>query len=74
MKDKNGIIITNTLQKIVKEYNLKPNKIWVDKDYKFYNKSMKSWLEQNGIELYYTRNEVKSFFAERITKTLKNNL
>ena len=35
---------------------------------------MKSWLEQNGIELYYTRNEVKSFFAERITKTLKNNL
>ena len=28
----------------------KSNKIWVDKDSKLYNKSLKSWLEENYIE------------------------
>ena len=35
MKDKKGI------QKISKESNRKPNKIWVDKGSEFYNRSMK---------------------------------
>ena len=29
----------------------------VDKDSEFYNRSMKSWLEKNDIEMYSTRNE-----------------
>ena len=28
----------------------KSNKIWVDKGSKLYNKSLKSWLEENYIE------------------------
>ena len=46
LKDKKGIIITNALQKISRESNCKPKKIWVDKDSEFYNRSMKSWLEK----------------------------
>ena len=49
LKDKKGITIANAFQKILKESNRKPNKIWVDKGSKFYNRSIKSWLEKNDI-------------------------
>ena len=39
LKDKKGISIVNTFQKILKESNRKPNKIWVDKGSEFYNSS-----------------------------------
>ena len=55
---KRGITTTNAFQKMLDESNCKPNKIWVDKDfYEFYNRSMKSWLERNAIEIYSTHNE-----------------
>ena len=38
-------------------------KIWVDKGSKCYNKSMKSWLQDNNIEMYSTHNEGKSVAA-----------
>ena len=41
LKDKKGNTITNAFQKILKELNCKPNKIWVDKGSEFYNRSMK---------------------------------
>ena len=37
LKDKKGITITNAFQKIFKEYDRKPNKIWVDKGSEFFN-------------------------------------
>ena len=40
----------------------------------FYNRSMKSWLEKNGIAINSTRNEGKSVIAERFIKTLKNKI
>ena len=39
LKDKKGISIVNAFQKILKESNRKPNKIWVDKGSEFYNNS-----------------------------------
>ena len=36
----------------------KPNKIWVDKGSEFYNISIKSWLQDNNIEMYSTDNKV----------------
>ena len=42
LKDKKGITIINAFQKTLDEINRKPNKIWVDKGSKFYNRSMKS--------------------------------
>ena len=74
LKDKKGIIITNAFQKVLKESNKKLNKMWVDKGSEFYNRSMKLWLEKNGIEMYSTHNEGKSVAAERFIRTLKNKI
>ena len=74
MKDKKGVTITNSFQKILKEFNRKPKKIWVDKGSKFYNRSMKSWSEKNDIEMHSTHNEGKSVVAEKFAGTLKNKI
>ena len=50
------------------------NKIWVDKGSEFYNRSMKSWLEKNYIEMYSKHNEGKSVVADRFIKTIKNKI
>ena len=73
-KDKEGIIITNTFHEILDNSKRKPNKIWVDKGSEFYNRSVKSWLQDNDIEMNSTHNEGKSVVAERFIKTLKNEL
>ena len=52
LKDKKGITITNAFQKLLDKSNRKPNKIWVDKDSERYNRSMKSWLQDNNIEIF----------------------
>ena len=72
LKDKKGITVTNAFQKILDESNWKPNKICVDKGSEFYNRSMKSWIEKNDIEIYSTHNEGKSVVPERFT--LKNKI
>ena len=66
LKDKNGIKITNALQKVLDESNHKPNKIWADKGSEFYNRSMKSWLGKNCIKMYSTNNEEKSVFLKNL--------
>ena len=71
LKDKKVITITNAFQKILNESKREPNKIWVDKGSGFYNRSIKSWLEKNDIEMYSTHNEAKSVIAERFIRTLK---
>ena len=72
LKDKKGVGIVNAFQIILKESNLKPNKIWVDKGSEFYNISFKKWLRDNNIEIYSTNNEGKSIIAESFIRTLKN--
>ena len=37
LKDKKGISIVNGFNKIIKQSNIKPNKIWVDQGGEFYN-------------------------------------
>ena len=71
LKDEKGVSAVNTLQKILKESNRKPNKIWVDKGSEFYNSSFKKWLKDNDIEMYSTNNEGKSVIAERFIKNIK---
>ena len=70
LKDKKGITITNAFQKILKESNRKPNKIWVDKGSEFYNSSFKKWLKDNDTEMYSIHNEGKSVVAKRFIRTL----
>ena len=52
LKDEKGVTITNAFQEILGKQKRKPNKIWVDKGSEIYNRSMKSWLEKNDIEIY----------------------
>ena len=74
LKDKKGISIVNAFNKIIKQSNRKPNKIWVDQRSEFYNNNFKKWLSDNNIIMYSTYNEGKSVVAERFIRTLKNKL
>ena len=71
LKDKKGTPVTNAFQKILDKSNHKPNKIWIDKARKFYNRSIKSWIEKNDIEMYSVHNEIKSVAAEKFIRILK---
>ena len=55
-------------------YDCKPKKIWVEQGSKFYNRSMKSWLSDDGTEMYPTNNEGKSVDAEIFIRTLKSKI
>ena len=74
LKNKKGISIVNAFDKIIKQSNRKPNKIWVDQGGEFYNHVLKKWLSDNDIIMYSTYNEGKSVVAERFIRTLKNKL
>ena len=74
LKDKKGISIVNAFNKIIKQSNRKPNKIWADQGGEFYNHAFKKWLSDNNIIIYSTFNEGKSVVAERFIRTLKNKL
>ena len=71
LKDKKGISIVNAFDKIIKQSNRKPNKIWEDQEGEFYNNVFEKWLSGNT---YSTYNESKSVVAERFIRTLKNKL
>ena len=59
------------LKKILDESNHKPNKIWVEKGIGFYNGLMKSYFQNNDIEMYSRHNKAKSVIVERLIETLK---
>ena len=71
LKDKKGISIVNAFNKIIKQSNRKPNKIWVDQGRGFYNNVFKKWLSDNDIIMYSTYNGGKSVAAERFIRTFK---
>ena len=74
LENKKGISVTNGFNKIIKQSNRKPNKIWVDQGGEFYNNVFKKWLSDNDIIMYSRYNEGKSVVAERFIRTLKNKL
>ena len=71
LKYKKGVTF---FEKILDESGCKPNKNgWIK--VVFYKRSMKSWLQDNDIEMYSTQNQGKSTAAERFrTETLKNTI
>ena len=46
----------------------------MDKGNEFYNNYFKKWLKDNDTEMYLVHNEGKSVVAERIIRTLKNEI
>ena len=65
-KIKKALTFTNAFPKVLNESNRKPNKIWVDKDSEFYNRSLKLFFQNNDIEMYWTHNEETSVVVERL--------
>ena len=61
----------NAFQRVLNESRYKPDKILVDKESKFYNSSMKSWLQDSDIEKYSTYNKEKSVVTKTFIRTLK---
>ena len=74
LKNKKGVIVVNIFESILNDLKKKPNKIRVEKGSEFYKRSMKSWLQDNNIEMYSKHNEGKSVVAERFIRTLKNKI
>ena len=73
-KIKKGTTVTNTSQNVLNKSGRKPKKTWVGKGSKFYNWSIKSWLQNNKIEMYSIHNIGKSVFAEKFIRALKNKI
>ena len=74
LKGQKGIKIANAFQSFSHDFilvNCKPDKILVDKDNEFGNKSIKSWLQNNDIEVYSTHNKGKCNVAKTFIRTLK---
>ena len=71
------ITIINAFKKILdesKRFKIWPDKIWLDKGSEFYDRSMKSFLQNNGIEIYSAHNAGKLVIAKRFIRTLKINI
>ena len=52
VKDKKGTTITNDFSKKLSESSRKRNKIWVEKGSEFCNRTTKSFLQNNDVEMY----------------------
>ena len=74
LKDKKGIRFTNAFKKFLNESSHKPNKVYLDKGSEFYNRSIKSFLQNNDIKMYWALDEGKSVTAERFIRTLNNKI
>ena len=59
---------------MLKQFNRKPSKTWVDKGSEFHNNHFKKWLQDNDIVMYSTQNEGKPFLVEVFIRTLKNRI
>ena len=67
LTNKRGETVMKAFQKIMKESNRKPDKIWVDKGKEFYNQHVKAL----PFEIYSTLNDGKAVVVERFNRTLK---
>ena len=59
-------------KKFLDESNCKLNEILADKGSEFYNRSMKSFFQNNDIEMHSAHSGGKSVIAERFIRILKN--
>ena len=61
-------------RKGVNESKRTSKKIWVDEGSEFYNRSMKSWSQDNDIEMYSTHSEEKSAVAQKSIRIVNNKI
>ena len=74
LKGKECIAITSAFQKILYQSYRKSDKICVDHGSEFYNRSLKTWFQDNVIKMYSTHDEGQSVVAKRFIRTLKSKI
>ena len=52
----------------------KPNKIWIDKGSKFWNRSKKLWAGRNNVQIYSMLNKRRLVVVAQFITTLKNKI
>ena len=76
LKNKSGLSITNGFKLVLGDHpqggseSRKPEKLWVDRDSEFYNKTFESLLKEYETELYSTYSDSKAVLIERFNRTL----
>ena len=57
LKDKKVMTVTKAFHRTLDKTGCKPGQICPDKGSEFYNRSIKSWLQDYDTEIYSTHNE-----------------
>lgn len=68
LKSKNGDDVLNGFKSIDKT----PKNLWVDEGKEFYNSEMKKYCKEHDINMYHTYTGLKSVYAERFNRTLRD--
>ena len=68
LKTKNGEDVLNGFKSIDKT----PKNLWVDEGKEFYNTEMKKYCKEKNINMYHTYTGLKSVYAERFNRTLRD--
>ena len=72
LKNRKDETITKVFQKVVKFANRQRNIIWIHKGSEFYDRSMKSCLQDKDVKIYSTHNKRKLVVAEQFIRASKN--
>ena len=73
LKNKTGDSVVKALEDIIK-LGRKPNRLQTDKGKEFYNRPVKSWLQEKGITHFSTHGDAKASVVEQFNRTLKQRL
>ena len=68
LKSKNSDDVLNGFKSIDKT----PKNLWVDEGKEFYNSEMKKYCKEKNINMYHTYTGLKSVYAERFNRTLRD--
>ena len=71
LQDKEGKSIADCFHYLAKEYNLHPNKLFVDKGSEFYNKYMNYYCKKYDVEMYSVTTNRKASIAERNIRSIR---
>lgn len=70
LKDKSGQAVLNAFKKVKKA----PELLWVDEGKEFFNEEVKNYFKRRGTHMYHTYSGMKSVYAERFNRTLKEKM
>ena len=73
LQNKKGKTVADAFENIFKS-GRKPQLVWTDEGYEFYNANVKQMLSKENVKLYSTENEEKFSVVERWNRTMKENM